>query len=68
MHVFMLLAVGPNIMLYLFPLSVVISLVYSASRYELPEAILRRSGRLFLTILIFMAIVLGVLVLLSRNL
>lgn len=68
MHAFSILAVGPNVMLYLFPLSVVISLVYSASRYEMPDVILKRSGRLLLTILGFMAIVLGVLVLLSRNL
>lgn len=63
-----LLANGLNVSWYLFPLAVVISLVYSASRYELPEAILKRSGRLFLTIIAFMAVVLGALVLLSRNL
>ncbi len=62
------LAAMPNITLYLFPLAVVISLVYSASRFELPDPILRRAARLFLTILIFMAIVITVLVLLSRNL
>ncbi len=58
----------PNITFYLFPLAVVISLVYSASRFELPDPILRRAARLFVTILVFMGIVLGVLVLLSRNL
>lgn len=63
-----LFAAGLNVTWYLFPLAAVISLVYSASRYELPEVILRRSGRLFFTILGFMAIVLGVLYLLSRNL
>jgi hypothetical protein len=63
-----LLANGPNVSWYLLPLAVVISLVYSASRYELAEAILKRSGRLFVTILAFMAVVLGALILLSRNL
>lgn len=53
---------------YLFPLAAVISLVYSASRYELPDAILKRAGRLFVTILVFMLIVLAVLVVLSWNL
>jgi len=63
-----ILANGVNVTWYLFPLAVVISLVYNASRYEITEAILKRSGRSFLTILAFMAVVLGVLVLLSRNL
>jgi hypothetical protein len=65
MLTFPLLAVQGNILWYIFPLAAVISLVYSASRYELPELILRRSGRLFLQILIFMGIVLTVLLLLS---
>ena len=46
---------------YLFPLALVISLVYSASRYELPSKILSRAGRMFLTIMIFMGIVFVVL-------
>ncbi len=58
----------PNVTFYLFPLAVVISLVYSASRFELPDPILRRAARLFLTILLFMSIVIGVLILLSWNL
>jgi len=57
-----------NVTWYLLPLAVVISLVYSASRYELPEAILKRSARLFLTILGFMAVILGILMLFSWNL
>lgn len=57
-----------NVTWYLLPLALVISLVYSASRYELPQAILHRAARLFVTILVFMAVVLGVLVLLSWNL
>ncbi|MFQ5732339.1 MAG: hypothetical protein ACE5KM_10345 [Planctomycetaceae bacterium] len=62
-----MLAVVPNVTWYLLPLAVMISLAYSASRYESPESILKRAARLFVTILIFMAIVLGVLILLSRN-
>lgn len=60
-----LLAAQINVLWYVFPLAAVISLVYSASRYELPERILRRAGRLFLTILLFMGIVLVALLLLS---
>ncbi len=50
-----------NYLWYAFPLAVVISLVYSASRYESPKVILRRSARLFVTILVFMALVLAFL-------
>jgi hypothetical protein len=50
------------------PLIVVISLVYSASRYEAPEKILRRAGRLTLTIGGFMMGVLALLVVLSHGL
>jgi hypothetical protein len=57
-----------NAMWFVFPLSAAISLVYSASRYELPDRIVRRSSRLFLTISGFMACVLFVLWLLSMNL
>ena len=53
---------------YLFPLALVISLVYSASRYELPERILRRAGRLYITIMVFMIVVFAVLFVLSRKL
>lgn len=53
---------------YVVPLAAAISLVYSASRYELPERILRRSVRLFGTITGFMACVLVALWLLSCNL
>jgi uncharacterized membrane protein YccC len=44
-----------NVSWYLLPLAAVISLVYSASRYELPDRILRRAGRLFCTIVGCMA-------------
>ena len=50
---------------YLFPLAAVISLVYSATRYEAPARILSRAGKLFAQILFFMAVILGVLMLLS---
>lgn len=63
-----LLAADTNVTWYLFPLAAVVSLVYSATRYELPERILQRAGRLFLTIIIFMAMVLGLLLILSFGL
>lgn len=50
-----------NITWYLLPLAAVISLVYSASRYELPERIFRRAGRLFLQIILIMGAVFVVL-------
>jgi hypothetical protein len=56
-----LLAAHSQVIWHLFPLAAVISLVYSATRYELPPFILRRAARLFVTITLFMAIVLGVL-------
>jgi len=68
MNDFFLFADQGNITWYLLPLAVVISLCYSASRYELPRQILRRAARLFLTILIFMGVVFGVLASLSYGL
>jgi hypothetical protein len=53
---------------FLLPLIVVISLVYSASRYEAPERIVRRAGRLGLQIAGFMAVVLALLAWLSAGL
>lgn len=50
------------------PLIVVISLVYNASRYESPAKILRRAGRMSLTITGFMLAVLIVLMALSYGL
>ena len=44
-----------NVTWYLFPLALAISLVYSASQYELPERILGRAIRLFLQIIGFMS-------------
>lgn len=57
-----------NLTWYLIPLAGVVSLVYSASRYELPDRILYRALRLFLTILGVMAIVFTLLWLLSYGL
>jgi hypothetical protein len=57
-----------NYMLYLFPLSAVVSLTYSATRYEYPPRIVANAIRLFLKIIVFMAIALGILYSLSWNL
>jgi hypothetical protein len=64
----MLLANGMHVAWYLLPLAVAVSLVYSATRFEYPPQILRRSVRLFLTILVSMAAVFAVLCLLSWKL
>jgi hypothetical protein len=50
---------------WLLPLVVTISLVYNASRYELPEKILRRSLKMGLAISAFMGGALVLLFLLS---
>ncbi len=57
-----------NVLWYMLPLALVISLVYSASRYELPERILHRAVRLFLQIMLFMAAVFAILFVLSDGL
>lgn len=56
-----LLAVEGTTVGYLVPLAAAISLVYSASRFELTERVFRRAGRLFMTIVGFMLTVLLVL-------
>lgn len=53
---------------FLLPLIVIVSLVYSASRYESPGRILRRAGRLGLQIAGFMTIILALLAWLSAGL
>lgn len=68
MSIWSLLAESENILWYLLPLAVCISLVYSASRYEEQESILRRAVRLFFQITIFMAVVFAVLWALSFRL
>ena len=60
-----LIAAVTNVTWYLLPLAVVISLVYSCSRFELPESNLRRAAKLFITILIVMGLVLALLIVLS---
>jgi len=64
----MAILAATNITWHLIPLSIIISLAYSASRYELTSRILQRSVRLFLTIIIFMVIIFAALWLLSFNL
>jgi hypothetical protein len=64
----LVLASGMHVAWYLLPLAVAVSLVYSATRFEYPPQILRRSLRLFLTILVSMAAVFAILCLLSWNL
>jgi len=68
MSMWSVLAESENILWYLLPLAVGISLVYSASRYEETESILRRAVRLFFQITIFMAAVFAVLWTLSYRL
>ncbi len=53
---------------YVLPLSLAISLVYSASRFELPERIIHRATRLFLQIALFMGTVFVILFVLSDGL
>lgn len=73
MHHWLTLAVGLDTFggisrsWYALPLIVVISLVYSASRHESPEIILKRAARLGLTISVFMLVVLGGLMFLSSG-
>lgn len=64
----LLLAQHDNLLWYILPLAVGISLVYSASRYEEPDSIIRRAVRLFFQITIFMSTVFGILWTLSFGL
>lgn len=48
------LAAQLPILFYMFPVTAVIALVYSASRFEDPVAILRKSFRLFSQIMVFL--------------
>jgi hypothetical protein len=57
-----------NITWFLFPLAAAVSLVWNTSRYESTGVILKRSGKMFLQIILFMAVILGVLIALSYNL
>lgn len=53
---------------YIVPLTASIALVYNASRYEMPSKIMGRAGRMFLTILLGMAVLYGLLYFLSVRL
>ena len=53
---------------FVVPLVIVVSLVWSASRYEAPDRVLQRALRVFLQIIGFMAVVLVVLAVLSYGL
>ena len=53
---------------YVVPLTASIALVYNASRYELPARIIKRAIRMFVTILVGMAVLYGVLYFLSVRL
>jgi len=57
-----------NITWYLVPLAAAVSLVWEASRYEQTDVILRKAVKLFVQILLFMAVVLVLLLALSHNL
>jgi hypothetical protein len=64
----LLAAAPPGRLWFLLPLIVIVSLVYSASRYESPGRILRRAGRLGLQIAGFMTVILALLAWLSAGL
>lgn len=53
---------------YLVPLALAISLAYTASRYELPEVILRRSWTFFWKTLVFMGAIFALLYVLAMGL
>jgi len=57
-----------NITWYLLPLAIGVSLVWTATRYEDTQVIVRKATKLFTQILVFMAVILIVLVTLSHNL
>ncbi|MCA9014434.1 MAG: hypothetical protein KDA77_03790 [Planctomycetaceae bacterium] len=68
MSISLLLANQVNAVVYLIPLLAVISLVYNATRYEIPQVILQRSIRFFFTAIIIMGGLMTLLALLSWNL
>jgi hypothetical protein len=57
-----------NYMLYLFPVTAAVSLVYSATRYEHPPRIISNALRLFVKIVLFMVAAMVILAALSWNL
>jgi hypothetical protein len=58
-------AAGLNVNWLLLPLIITVSLVYNATRYELPEKILRRSLRMGIYIFAFMGGSMAILYLFS---
>ncbi|MCA9006329.1 MULTISPECIES: hypothetical protein [Gimesia] len=68
MTVSLLFANQVNAVVYLIPLLAVISLVYNATRYEIPQIIIQRSIRFFFTSVIIMGALMTLLALLSWNL
>lgn len=63
-----MLAQAVNVNWYVVPMVLIISLVYSASQYELPEKIVRVALKRFVYILAFMAVAFAVLWFLSDGL
>jgi hypothetical protein len=63
-----ILAGDVNRFWYLVPLALAVSLAYTASRYELPEVILRRAWTFFWKTLVFMAAIFAALYLLAMGL
>ena len=57
-----------NLLWYLLPLTLAISLVYSASRFEAPSRILHRAMQLFVQITLFLGVVFVLLLVLSDGL
>ncbi len=57
-----------NVTWFLIPMAAAVSLVWNASRYESTEVIVRRATRMFIQIVVFMAIILVVLGFLSYKL
>jgi len=68
MTVSLLFASQVNAVVYLIPLLAVISLVYNATRYEIPHIIIQRAIRFFFTSVIIMGALMTLLALLSWNL
>jgi hypothetical protein len=58
-------AIGPLRIWYAVPIIVSVSLVYSATRHEVMGAILNNAARFAVWIVVFMAIVFGVLQIMS---
>ncbi len=67
MSIPLLLANQVNAVVYLIPLLAVISLVYNATRYEIPQVIIQRSIRFFFYALIIMGTLMTLLAVLSWN-